>query len=77
MKKLITTVSAAAITLAASVSLASAQDSAPDGPPKIGMTFQEMNNPYFVSMREALMEAAKTIGSEVVVSYRTWAAGVQ
>ncbi|RFC63431.1 LacI family transcriptional regulator [Fulvimarina endophytica] len=68
MKKLITTVSAAAITLAASVSLASAQDSAPDGPPKIGMTFQEMNNPYFVSMREALMEAAKTIGSEVVVT---------
>lgn len=33
---------------------------------KIGMTFQEMNNPYFVSMREALEEAAKEIGAEVI-----------
>lgn len=35
---------------------------------KIGMTFQELNNPYFVSMQEALNEAAKSIGAEVIVT---------
>ena len=30
---------------------------------KIGMTFQELNNPYFVSMQEALKEAAASIGA--------------
>ncbi|WP_172330061.1 ABC transporter substrate-binding protein [Mangrovicoccus sp. HB161399] len=35
---------------------------------KIGMTFQELNNPYFVSMQEALMEAAEDLGAEVVVT---------
>ncbi len=35
---------------------------------KIGMTFQEMNNPYFVSMQEALNEAAASLGAEVVVT---------
>lgn len=35
---------------------------------KIGMTFQELNNPYFVSMQEALKEAAASIGAEVVVT---------
>lgn len=41
---------------------------AQDGALKIGMTFQEMNNPYFVSMKEALDEAAKSLGAEVVVT---------
>ncbi len=35
---------------------------------KIGMTFQELNNPYFVSMQEALIEAAASIGAEVIVT---------
>lgn len=35
---------------------------------KIGMTFQEMNNPYFVSMQEALNEAAASLGAEVLVT---------
>ncbi len=35
---------------------------------KIGMTFQELNNPYFVSMQEALKEAAASIGADVVVT---------
>ena len=35
---------------------------------KIGMTFQEMNNPYFVSMQEALNEAAASLGAEVIVT---------
>lgn len=35
---------------------------------KIGMTFQELNNPYFVSMQEALQQAAAELGAEVVVT---------
>lgn len=35
---------------------------------KIGMTFQELNNPYFVSMQEALKEAAASIGADVIVT---------
>ncbi|QRZ12556.1 ABC transporter substrate-binding protein [Paracoccus methylovorus] len=35
---------------------------------KIGMTFQELNNPYFVSMQEALKEAADSLGADVVVT---------
>lgn len=35
---------------------------------KIGMTFQELNNPYFVSMQEALREAAASLGAEVIVT---------
>ncbi|SEQ74673.1 monosaccharide ABC transporter substrate-binding protein, CUT2 family [Faunimonas pinastri] len=41
---------------------------AQDAPLKIGMTFQEMNNPYFVSMQKALDDAAKSIGATVVVT---------
>ena len=63
MKTLLKTASAAAL-LAASANLAAAQDDAL----KIGMTFQEMNNPYFVSMQEALNEAAAQIGAEVIVT---------
>lgn len=63
MKTLLKTASAVAL-LAASASLAAAQDDAL----KIGMTFQEMNNPCFVSMQEALNEAAAQIGAEVIVT---------
>ncbi len=35
---------------------------------KIGMTFQELNNPYFVTMQKALRDAAATIGATVVVT---------
>src|ERR1700712_1925225 len=37
-------------------------------PLKIGMTFQELNNPYFVSMQKALNEAAASIGATVFVT---------
>ena len=37
-------------------------------PIKIGMTFQEMNNPYFVTMQKALRSAAASIGATVVVT---------
>lgn len=53
---------------AAAIALASAPAFAEDAPLKIGMTFQEMNNPYFVSMQEALNEAAASLGAEVVVA---------
>lgn len=35
---------------------------------KIGMSFQELNNLYFVVMREALEEACDSIGAEVLVT---------
>ncbi len=37
-------------------------------PLKIGMTFQELNNPYFVTMQKALNEAAASIGAQVFVT---------
>lgn len=35
---------------------------------KIGMSFQELNNPYFVTMKQALEEAAKTLGAQVIIT---------
>jgi ribose transport system substrate-binding protein len=37
-------------------------------PPKIGMTFQELNNPYFISMQDALKAATTSIGAPLVVT---------
>jgi len=64
MLKKTTLIAASMLTLAAAVP-AFAQQAAPL---KIGMTFQELNNPYFVSMQEALNEAAASIGAQVVVT---------
>ena len=58
-----TLLSASALALALVAAPALAQDKL-----KIGMTFQEMNNPYFVSMQEALNEAAADLGADVVVT---------
>lgn len=41
---------------------------APKGDLKIGMSFQEMNNPYFISMQEAFEGAAAEIGAETFVA---------
>ena len=57
----------AAVSLAA-LSLAAVPAMAQDGKLKIGMSFQEMNNPYFVSMKEALDQAAKSLGADVVAT---------
>ncbi|GBQ93918.1 substrate-binding domain-containing protein [Asaia krungthepensis] len=35
---------------------------------KIGVSFQEMNNPYFVTMKDALQDAAKSIGATLIIS---------
>lgn len=32
------------------------------------MSFQEMNNPYFISMKEAFEDAAKQIGAETFIA---------
>ncbi|SDJ15863.1 ABC transporter substrate-binding protein [Aliiruegeria lutimaris] len=61
MKSLLKTVSAAAMCVAATTAFA-------DGKLKIGMTFQEMNNPYFVSMQEALQQAADQLGADLVIT---------
>lgn len=37
-------------------------------PLKIGMSFQELNNPYFVTMKQALEEAAASVGATVVIT---------
>ncbi|EGU60066.1 sugar ABC transporter periplasmic protein [Vibrio nigripulchritudo ATCC 27043] len=34
----------------------------------IGMSFQEMNNAYFVTMKQSLEDAAKEIGAKVIVT---------
>ena len=59
-----------ALALAASALVLSlaAMPAAQAAPLKIGMTFQELNNPYFVTMQQALNEAAATIGATVVVT---------
>ncbi|MBX3567107.1 MAG: ABC transporter substrate-binding protein [Rhizobiaceae bacterium] len=51
------------IVSAAALSSAFAQD----GGLKIGMSFQTLNNPYFVSMQEALTEASKSVGAKELI----------
>ena len=55
-----------ALATAACCVLAAGAEAAP--PIKIGMTFQELNNPYFVTMQKALRDAASSIGANVVVT---------
>ncbi|WP_418146544.1 ABC transporter substrate-binding protein [Variovorax paradoxus] len=65
MKNILKTTALAAA-LAFGTSAAQAQ--APKQPLRIGMTFQELNNPYFVTMKQALEEAAASIGATVVTT---------
>ncbi len=57
-----------ALALASVATLALGAMGAEAAPLKIGMTFQELNNPYFVTMQKALRDAAATIGATVVVT---------
>ncbi|AOJ80888.1 LacI family transcriptional regulator [Burkholderia sp. MSMB617WGS] len=50
------------------IALAGGAGAAHAAPLKIGMTFQELNNPYFVTMQKALNEAAASIGAQVIVT---------
>lgn len=62
MKIALTTLTVAALALATAPAMAQ------QAKLKIGMSFQEMNNPYFVSMKEALDQAAKSLGADVIVT---------
>jgi len=57
MKKVLPLMLGAAITLPVSAA-----------PLKIGMSFQELNNPYFVTMKQALEEAAASVGATVIIT---------
>ena len=57
-----------AVLLATAASCALALGAQAATPVKIGMTFQELNNPYFVTMQKALRDAAATMGATVVVT---------
>ena len=59
---------ATALTAALACGASAAQAQAPRQPLRIGMTFQELNNPYFVTMKQALEEAAASIGATVVTT---------
>ena len=54
----------------AAVALAAVTGAGAQTPPRlrIGMTFQELDNPYFVTMQQALREAAATLGATVIVT---------
>ncbi len=57
-----------AVVLAALGSMALSVTTQAATPIKIGMTFQEMNNPYFVTMQKALKDAADSIGAQLVIT---------
>ena len=59
---------ATALVAALAFGASAAQAQAPKQPLRIGMTFQELNNPYFVTMKQALEEAAASIGATVVTT---------
>jgi len=56
------------LALAGAATVALGVQGAHAAPLKIGMTFQELNNPYFVTMQKALRDAAATMGATVVVT---------
>lgn len=60
MKKLVKLTLAAVIGFSSTAVLAE--------PLKIGVSLQEMNNPYFVVMKQALEDAGKSIGAELFIS---------
>jgi len=57
---------AVAVACAGSFSVQAAD--AKSGPLKIGASFQEINNPYFVTMKDALTDATKSIGASLLVT---------
>ncbi|PXX98522.1 ABC transporter substrate-binding protein [Halomonas sp. LBP4] len=57
-----------ALAVASSTALAAGTVGADDHNLKIGMSFQELNNEYFVTMQEALETAAASLGAEVITT---------
>lgn len=57
--------------LALSINLGFSAHAAADSSPKplrIGASFQEINNPYFVTMKDALQEAGASIGATLLIT---------
>ncbi|WP_421552134.1 substrate-binding domain-containing protein [Pseudomonas yamanorum] len=57
--------------LALSINLGTAGLACADTKPapiRIGASFQEINNPYFVTMKDALQEAGATIGAQLIIT---------
>jgi ribose transport system substrate-binding protein len=59
---------ALSITTLCTLGGASSAIAAGPAPLKIGMSFQELNNPYFITMKKALEDAAATLGATVIVT---------
>ncbi|WP_435103286.1 ABC transporter substrate-binding protein [Arhodomonas sp. AD133] len=57
-----------ALVAACATAMATGSAFAADDQLTIGMSFQELNNPYFVTMQDALENAAADIGAEVIVT---------
>ena len=68
MTKLLNATALAACIAALVCGTSAAQAQSAKQPLRIGMTFQELNNPYFVTMKQALEEAAASIGATVVTT---------
>lgn len=58
----------AALVAAGGTALATGAVTANEHTLTIGMSFQELNNEYFVTMQEALETAAESLGAEVIVT---------
>ncbi|MDR5860621.1 ABC transporter substrate-binding protein [Halomonas eurihalina] len=58
----------AALITACATPLAAATASADESDLTIGMSFQELNNEYFVTMQEALESAANSLGADVITT---------
>lgn len=54
--------------LALAVACSTAVSTAQAAPLKIGASFQEINNPYFVTMKDALQDASKSVGAELLAA---------
>jgi ribose transport system substrate-binding protein len=52
----------------ATVASAQAADAGKPTPLKVGVSFQEINNPYFVTMKDALQDASNSLGAELLVT---------
>ncbi|GGY00204.1 LacI family transcriptional regulator [Litchfieldella qijiaojingensis] len=57
-----------ALIAACSATMATGTAVADDHSLKIGMSFQELNNQYFVTMQEALEAAADSLGAELIIT---------
>ncbi|MFM9270665.1 ABC transporter substrate-binding protein [Halomonas elongata] len=68
IRKLTTCCRQAALIAACATPLAAATASADESNLTIGMSFQELNNEYFVTMQEALESAANSLGADVITT---------